>query len=162
MLTATPVILTTAIIFTTFHRVGERTPEVEFPYCNSMSTKRETVQPLSRDLDPGADSGSADSLMWVINTQLCLVFLFRGAREIFFWWTQFLKLKKNYKQLRACATIQPHVHAQWPQKQLTFLLLSFLSLFSNSVVLLQQYAESLGWHRSYIAAHFNENSLYSE
>lgn len=63
MLTATPVILTTAIIFTTFHRVGERTPEVEFPYCNSMSTKRETVQPLSRDLDQGADSGSADSLM---------------------------------------------------------------------------------------------------
>ena len=112
MLTTTPVILTTAIIFTTFHRVDERTPEVEFPYCNSMSTKRETVQPLSRDLDPGADSGSADSLMWVINTQLSLVFLFRGAREVFFWWTRFLKqTKKNYKQLGAYAAIQPHFHA---------------------------------------------------
>lgn len=63
MLTAAPVILTTAIIFTSFHRVDETPPEVEFPYCNSMSTKRETVQPNSRDLDPGADSGSADSLM---------------------------------------------------------------------------------------------------
>lgn len=63
MLTATPVVLTTAIIFTSVHRVDERPPEVEFPYCNSMSTKRETVQPISRDLDPGADSGSADSLM---------------------------------------------------------------------------------------------------
>jgi len=63
MLTAAPVILTTAIIFTSFHRVDERPPEVEFPYCHSMSTKRETVQPLSRDLGAGADSGSADSLM---------------------------------------------------------------------------------------------------
>ena len=63
MLTATPVILTKAIIFNSFHRVVEITPEVEFPYCNSMSTKRETVQPNSRDLEPGADSGSADSFM---------------------------------------------------------------------------------------------------
>ena len=61
MLTAAPVILTTAITFTSFHRVDERPPE--FSYCNSMSTKRETVQPNPRDLDPGADSRSADSLM---------------------------------------------------------------------------------------------------
>ena len=63
MLTAAPVVLTTAITFTSFHRVVERPPVVEFSYCNSMSTKRETVQPNPRDLDPGADSRSADSLM---------------------------------------------------------------------------------------------------
>ena len=63
ILTAAPVILTTAITFTSFHRVDERPPEVEFSNCNSMSTKRETVQPNPRDIDPGADSRSADSLM---------------------------------------------------------------------------------------------------
>ena len=63
MLTAAPVILTTAITFTSLHRVDERPPEAEFSYCNSMSTKRETVQPNPRDLDPGADLRSADSVM---------------------------------------------------------------------------------------------------